>query len=68
MRDHLMRDHLKHMAAVRPQGFDRNAAVWALDEIERLEERVAELLIALDGERQLRERFGAAIDRQFGAD
>ena len=31
-----MIDHLKHMANVRPNGADKQAAVWALREIDRL--------------------------------
>lgn len=31
-----MLDHLRHMANVRPHGLDRDAAQWAIDEIERL--------------------------------
>lgn len=31
-----MIDHLKHMAQTRPAGHDREAAAWAVNEIERL--------------------------------
>ena len=36
-------DHLKHMVEVRPEGLDRNAASWAIDEIERLHRHRDEL-------------------------
>lgn len=38
-----MIDHLKHMASVRPLGPDRNAAKWALAEIERLRAGIRQL-------------------------
>lgn len=31
-----MRDHLEHIVQVRPEGPDRDAASWALSEIDRL--------------------------------
>lgn len=50
--------HLRHMAKVRPEGLDRDAARWALDRIAHLENEIAamlrshEVLMSLLKERQ----------------
>lgn len=35
-------EHLRHMAEVRPQGLDRDAAEWALERIATLSAQLAE--------------------------
>lgn len=39
-----MIDHLRHMAETRPAGMDRDAARWALAEIDRLQVALLEII------------------------